>query len=548
MNEKQVKKLLDEIWKECGTDLPRLRKKLGRLIKQGRETGDFYLIGSSYYYLAAANWRSGGERDAVLLNAIKATAMLEQTKSYRMIARGCNMLGIAYLGQENYQMALESYNRTYRIAREHRSCSIHDRLITLNNIADCYYEMGDYKSSRKVFERCLEEACVKTPDNLGNIALYCINLAASCEKLGEYEKALEVLDRALDWIDGLEMKMCTCLYFGRRAGVLFALGRIAEGSEFADRALAIIDKDVDTYEFHKEFEELAHALIDCGDLERAMKFGRILSDYSEMTGHTIDRLMTGRVMAHYYRRVGNKNGAIKTYEELNALYEKRITETKAMQLTALKKIKEANREIVKLKRTVKASRESASRDFLTGLLNRAALLDTASGFISAAMKKNEKVGAVFIDIDLFKECNDTYGRARGDEIIKLVAEACREHENASVRFARYGGDEFLGIMHGLSNEEAAKTALAIADRIRFAAIPNEKNPNGQIVTLSMGLANVGVSSAANAAAYVVDCADKALYRAKESGRNAIFLYDPDRRDEDGNAAPYVKTERPEDAR
>ena len=542
MDTEQAMEKLSRLWTDHGTDLTKLKREIGKLIKQGRETGDFLLLGASYYYLAAANWRIGGERDAVLLNAIKATALLEQTKNYRMIARSNNMLGIAYLGQENYQMALDSYNKTYQIAKKHRSCNVHDRLITLNNIADCYYEMGDYRSSLRVFLRCLDEANRKTPENHINITLYSVNLANNYEKLGNYEEALSVLERISGWVDDVEMKMWVCLYYGRKASILYAMGRISEGNECADKALAIIDGDSDTYEFHKEFEELAHTLIDCGDYERAMIFAKILKDYSDKSGHTIDLLMTCRVMAHYYSKTGDHALALSTYEELNRLYEMRTIETKAMQLTILKKIKEAGREISKLNKTIKASEETASRDPLSGLLNRAALLDTASEYINAAAKKREKVGAVFIDIDHFKECNDTYGHAKGDEVIRTVAAACLAEETSCVRFARYGGDEFFGITHGLKDGAVVDIARRICEKIRSANIPNVKNPNGHIITLSVGLMNSGVTKTTNTIIDIVNCADKALYHAKESGRNAIVLFDFEHRDAEGRISPYISIE------
>lgn len=541
MNDQNVVMKINSLFREHGSDLKRFRKEMGALIREGRDKGDFLLIGSAYYYLALANWKSGGDRDAVLLNAIKASAMLDQTKDYRMIARSDNMLGIAYLGQENYQMALDSYNRAYKVAKDHKSCNIHDRLLTLNNIADCYYEMGDYKSSLKVFKRCLKDGREKASDKLNNLALYCINLANNYGKLGYHEKALEVLDEAADWIDRIEMKMWTCLYYSRRAAVLYSLGRFEEGNECADRSLAIIGNDSDTYEFHKEFEEIAHALIDHGDFDRAMRFAAILSEYSEKNVHTIDLLMTGRVMAHYYSRRGERERALETYEELNRLYEKRLIETKAMQLTILKKIKEANREISKLTKSVRASAETASKDPLSGLLNRSALLTTASEFMSSAAKKKEKVGAVFIDIDMFKECNDTYGHAKGDEVIKLVANACLEEESAQVRFARYGGDEFFGMTHGLTTDRVISIARSIAKKIESADVPNEKSPYGRI-TLSIGLINVRVAPTTNTIIDVVNCADKALYHAKESGRNAIFMFDFEHLDENGRIAPYIKVD------
>ena len=138
------------------------------------------------------------------------------------------------------------------------------------------------------------------------------------------------------------------------------------------------------------------------------------------------------------------------------------------------------------------------------------------------VKKRQKVGAIFIDIDCFKECNDTYGHAKGDEIIKEVASACRRQENKNIRFARYGGDEFFGITRGLSDDEVCDIARRICISIRNAAIPNEKNPNGGILTLSAGVVNVPITDRTDTILEIANYADKAVYYAKNAGRNAVY--------------------------
>lgn len=177
---------------------------------------------------------------------------------------------------------------------------------------------------------------------------------------------------------------------------------------------------------------------------------------------------------------------------------------------------------------------------MTKLFNRAALLKISSEFIAAAAKKKQKIGAIFIDIDYFKECNDTYGHAKGDEIIKEVAAACKAEEASNIRFARYGGDEFFGITRGLDDKEVADTARRICRRIRKADIPNEKNPHGQRITLSAGVVNVAITDRTDTIIEIANYADKAVYYAKNAGKNAIYLLDHDRSGKNGKTAGFIK--------
>ena len=138
-------------------------------------------------------------------------------------------------------------------------------------------------------------------------------------------------------------------------------------------------------------------------------------------------------------------------------------------------------------------------------------------------QKKQKVGAIFIDIDYFKECNDTYGHTKGDEIIKKVANACKKEEKSNICFARYGGDEFFGITRGLNDDEVVDIAKRICSRIREENIPNEKSPCGNKLTLSAGVVNVAITDHTDTIIEIANYADKAVYHAKNSGKNAIYL-------------------------
>ncbi|MBR5942344.1 MAG: GGDEF domain-containing protein, partial [Clostridia bacterium] len=165
----------------------------------------------------------------------------------------------------------------------------------------------------------------------------------------------------------------------------------------------------------------------------------------------------------------------------------------------------------------------------------------SSEFIESAAKKRQKVGVIFIDIDCFKECNDTYGHAKGDEIIRQVADVCRKRETKNVRFARYGGDEFFGITRGLTNGEVCDIARIICKDIRLADIPNEKNPNGGRLTLSAGVINVTITDKTDTILEIANYADKALYYAKNAGRNAIYeLVHSDGGTNDTGSSAYIK--------
>jgi len=521
-----------------GKDPHRLERELKKLIKAGQESGDALLIGEAYRRIAILN-NDLGKRDEALANALKAVAMLEGTDEYDLIANAYIMLGSGYFSNENFQMALVNYDKAYQIIRKHRIQGI-SRIYAMNNIAICYQMMGDFRMGILLLSECLEQVKTYTPDNRTGIAVHTVNLADCYTELGEYQKAEETLSTIAEWIDGVKFKALVCDYYLRRAILAYQLGKAEEGGALTDTALGVVDEATDVYALYEDLRGVTHILVRGGDLARAKRIVDLMSGFAEKNEHTMDQLTAYRTLADYYRVIGEYARAADYYEKLDALYDKRLTELKSIQLNIHNKIRGADAEIQKLNRKIRESEELVSLEPLTKLLNRTALLRVASDFIECAVKRDERVGAIFIDIDFFKECNDTYGHAKGDEIIKEVARACREEETENVRFARYGGDEFFGIAHGLKDAEVAEVARRICARVRALDIPNEKNPNGHRVTLSVGVVNVVMTERTNTIIDIANYADKAVYHAKNTGKNAIYLLDYARRDEEDKDAVFVK--------
>lgn len=277
-------------------------------------------------------------------------------------------------------------------------------------------------------------------------------------------------------------------------------------------------------EFHRDFEKIAMQEVEVGDLDRAQKFADILNNYADKNGSTIDLIVSKRVQARLFQAVGERQKALLLYRELSELYEKRMREQHEMQYETQKNAENASKEIMKLLQRIRLSKEKAERDPLTGLMNRSSLVSITSEFFQNAKEKGKTLGAIFMDIDCFKEFNDTYGHAAGDEAVKYVASVCLSEVNPSVRFFRYGGDEYFGIVFGYSDEELEKLASRISGHVRASGLEHEKKPNGQMLTVSVGIVNVDMRESKDSILDIIQYADKTLYHAKDRGKNAVFAY------------------------
>ncbi len=169
--------------------------------------------------------------------------------------------------------------------------------------------------------------------------------------------------------------------------------------------------------------------------------------------------------------------------------------------------------------------EESTRDHLTGLFNKAYFQSTLAQHLSLANRNNTELSILFLDIDNFKEINDTFGHNSGDAILKTIARIIHQKLRTSDILARFGGDEFVVLMPNTYKTNA----LVLSERLRKAISKKSikiKDTNCKI-TISGGVAGFPVD--AQKAQNLLDLADSALYRAKGAGKNSIALFKEDKR-------------------
>ena len=190
-------------------------------------------------------------------------------------------------------------------------------------------------------------------------------------------------------------------------------------------------------------------------------------------------------------------------------------------------LKRANRllegEVVERRQAESKLNYLAYHDPLTGLANRRYFLERLETSLSDAARNNTRVAVLFIDLDQFKQVNDSLGHGIGDELLVSVAAGLCEHVPLIDMLARLGGDEFICVMEAVRTDED----VAMLAREVIAAFDNPFRLGGHELYLS---ASVGISVFPNDGASVGDLlrnADTAMYRAKALGRGRFHFYTPE---------------------
>jgi len=162
----------------------------------------------------------------------------------------------------------------------------------------------------------------------------------------------------------------------------------------------------------------------------------------------------------------------------------------------------------------------AALDSLTGIYNRRFGMTRLHEEFGRALRMNAPIGVLMMDLDHFKQVNDTYGHLTGDRVLLRIARVARSVLREGDILVRYGGEEFLAILPGASRHDVAN----IGDRLRRKVSETrlEEGDESIVVTISLGGISFPENDVANETE-LVNRADLALYQAKESGRNCVVM-------------------------
>jgi diguanylate cyclase (GGDEF)-like protein len=163
----------------------------------------------------------------------------------------------------------------------------------------------------------------------------------------------------------------------------------------------------------------------------------------------------------------------------------------------------------------------ATRDSLTGLWNRGAIMDILERAVAQAAAEGQTLAVVIIDLDHFKRINDTYGHAVGDAVLRTIGPYLEQQVRSIDSIGRYGGEELLMVMPGL--QEAYPATVIERLRASFAKLRIPAYPDELHVTASFGVA--WLRGEADTASLLLERADQALYEAKRAGRDQV-IYAP----------------------
>ncbi len=207
-------------------------------------------------------------------------------------------------------------------------------------------------------------------------------------------------------------------------------------------------------------------------------------------------------------------GYLVSFNDISALHESNLQLRQA-----LAELKNSRAQMEKYNQELELM---ATRDPLTGCLNRRSFFDKAENSFAMALQGNKDLFCIMADIDHFKSFNDLYGHHVGDQVIQAVARAISSNLRPTDLFCRYGGEEFCIVLENLTLNEVEEISERIRKVIERTGSASIRNTDVENITMSFGVASI--VEGATTLEELIEQADNALYMSKESGRNRVTVW------------------------
>jgi len=494
------------------------------------------------FYLGESLYRQGKLFDAINHMQI-ALNITDPNKDIIPRSMIWTVLGNVHLYLKVYDLAFYYYNLAIDACEEGKR--IEALAMLYNNVGEIYRELGDFEKALRSYESC-KNICIE--NNFERVLMYATaNIGVTYYEINDFDKALKNLLESYNK-SKITNNFIIEYFASRYLGLTYEkLNDLAKTEQFFKESLAVCDKSneaVSKAEILKDFGSFylksgrtEEALL---NLNQAYEIAKELQAY-QLIIEIVDLFQV------VYEEVGDYNKAYEYNKMRFEVREKRELQEKEQRLRSIniqisvrnvikenesirilnKKLKDKTKSLAKatkeLKRINKELQALNGIDGLTEIANRKKLDNYCNEVIKLNSKRNGKVTMMAIDIDGFKEYNDYYGHLIGDEALKELARILKDSIiNIEGLAARYGGDEFVLVLPKSDLTTAQKIAQKIQLDLSDRRIVHEKSPISKYLTVSIGIAEIEAILDIEFKT-IMNLADKALYKAKQTGKNKIVF-------------------------
>ena len=454
--------------------------------------------------------------------ALKGFAALGAHEWY---VRAMNMMGVVYAFMENEGMAVSCYLEGLEYADEHGVKAVSS--ILYNNIGARFFALSDYKKASYYYQVSEEHLLANGP--VGTVVeeeYYQLlittkfNAISCCLHNQEYELSKKHLREVKNVLKDHSSTQNLYLYEIYSCCYEWYTGNL----EYTRKRIPQVIQNLDASLFSAY--SLKNIIADLALLLKQMRMDNewliVLEFYHMQADHMNSISMRQKVLElkmDYYDITGAKDlyeeCCIKLFELLE----------KAKELNNSERVRALNMKIDlrTAEKNVQAAEGKSEHDSLTGLKNRRAMNKWITNKIQEVKNIQGQIAIGLADIDCFKMLNDTYGHLQGDRVLKEVAMVLSDCLEGVGEVFRFGGDEFVILLHSGEVSGIEEVASCVLKRVNRKKIKNENSFVLPFVTMSIGFFVTKIDEGADMDE-LIDKADTVLYEVKKHGRNNFRIY------------------------
>ena len=511
-----------------------------RLMRVARASGDNRLIGFAHFHMADALYAFEIDYTLFRKHLAKAINHLQLAEDTALLARAYNYVGVDALNNSCFDVAYFYFMNSLQTCEKLDNDYL--KSLGANNIGQVFARM---RSNAKALKYVRDANRLQQRGAKDDIYYYqnMINGYFSegvlCIALDDLEGAKRI-DRKIAQlekkVDNPEITSVQIPVVFLRLQIALLDGDKERVKELSPEAIRVCSEAHRIYDFITDIEDLCGFLLERGHIKLAREILDAIRPTIEKSGVLqMSRILTSLEIT-YSEKIGDKDALIYHLHEQHKLAEEQIKEQNRIYQYSIDLINimdDLRKEREQMREENASLQEQAQTDVLTGIPNRLAL----DGNIDAALRRAKDGGYPFgiamLDVDHFKEYNDTYGHQAGDDCLQKVA---KELQTLSSQYgvfcARYGGDEFVILFENMDDAKVLQFAQNLEKGIRALNIRHSGAGKQGRISVSQGICNCVPGKKNLATEYLAE-ADTALYAIKKNldhrhaGESARLVHLPD---------------------
>lgn len=441
-------------------------------------------------------------------------------KNYDQYAFAQNLMGVIYVSLGNESAAVDCYLDALECCRNHNITSI--MAVVYNNIGSRYQEMQQHEKAISYFEKSAEELekAEDTEDEKFQVRYLIthMNLMKSYGEINRFDDALAELVKLEKCDKGINNKMYYYSYLTLKSRLYWSIGSKEYVYEHLDELLEGGINDANAADYVEEMQDLCALLKDMREFDIWKRIILAFEQHVQNQHSIYYEMALTEMWLDYYKELGDKE----QYVKLCIHYVDVVQQQKKADNEERAKAIDVKIELQKKEEQRRYAEIRSNQDALTGLGNRYMLEKDAVDVIEHAIKTGQKIAVGVIDIDCFKQHNDTYGHIQGDRCLQHVADVLKNAVEKRGKAYRFGGDEFVLLIQNGEENTITSIAETIKKELQQLHIEDKDSGRQAAVTISQGYASFlpGRQESRNS---LIEHADKALYEVKENGRDGFRI-------------------------